>query len=113
MQKFHEITENKGIAIALGYFDGIHIGHKKIISQLVQQAKLKGIKSAIITFDKNPADYFSPNPTPCIHTFKDRELMLNSLGVDYLYELDFENYKDLSAIEYLQNVLIKNFGIVT
>lgn len=109
MEVLREINENKKIAIALGYFDGIHIGHKKIITQLTQQARLKGIKSAIITFDKNPADYFSEEPTPNIQTFKDRQLILSSLGVDYLYELNFEKYKDLDAHEYLRDVLIKNF----
>ena len=64
MEVLHEIKPNNGIAIALGYFDGIHIGHKKIISTLVQQARLKGLKTAIITFDKNPADYFSEEKTP-------------------------------------------------
>ena len=109
MEVLHEISPNKKLAIALGYFDGIHIGHKKIITQLTQQAKLKGIKSAIITFDKNPADYFNNEPTPNIQTYKDRQLILSSLGVDYLYELNFEKYKDLSAHDYLHNVLIKNF----
>ena len=109
METLHEISKNENLAIALGYFDGIHIGHKKIITMLVQQAKINGIKSAVITFDKNPADYFSEKPTPNIQTFKDRQLILNSLGVDYLYELDFEKYKELSAVEYLENVLIKNF----
>lgn len=109
MEVFHDISPNKKIAIALGYFDGIHIGHKKIISTLVQQAKSKNIKSAIITFENNPADYFSEEPTPNIQTYKDRQIILEALGVDYLYELDFEKYKDLSAHDYLQNVLIKNF----
>lgn len=109
MEVFREINTNKGLIIALGYFDGIHIGHKKIISHIVQQAKLKGTKSAIITFDKNPADYFSDEPTPNIQTYKDRQLILSSLGVDFLYELNFEQYKDLEAHEYLSNVLVKNF----
>ena len=59
MEVFHEIVPKKKIAIALGYFDGIHIGHKKIITTLIQQAKAKEIKTAIITFDKNPANYFN------------------------------------------------------
>jgi len=109
MEVFHEINENKKLAIALGYFDGIHIGHKKIINQLVQQAKAKGIKSAIITFDKNPADYFNEEATPNIQTYKDRQIILSSLGVDFIYELDFEKYKDLTAHEYISNVLVKNF----
>ncbi|MBQ8635245.1 riboflavin biosynthesis protein RibF [bacterium] len=109
MEILHEISPNKKLAIALGYFDGIHIGHKKIINTLVQQARAKGVKSAIITFDKNPADYFSEKQTLGIQTFKDRQLILNSLGVDYLYELNFEQFKELSAMNYLEEVLIKNF----
>lgn len=109
MEILQEINENKDIAIALGFFDGIHIGHKKIITTLVQKANEKGIKSAIITFDKNPSNYFNESETPNLQTYKDREIILESLGVDYLYELDFEKYKDMEASEYLQNVLVENF----
>ena len=75
MEVFNEINENKGLAIALGFFDGIHIGHKKLISALVTQAKIKKIKSAVITFDKNPADYFNEEKTLNIQTYKDREIL--------------------------------------
>ena len=109
MEVLHEIKPNKNLAIALGYFDGIHIGHKKLLTTLIQQARAKGIKTAVVTFDKNPADYFNNEATPNIQTFKDRQLILESMGIDYLYELNFEEYKDLTATEYLQNVLIKNF----
>lgn len=110
MEVFHEIQEIKGIALALGYFDGVHIGHKKILTTMIQQAKMKGIKTGVITFDKNPADYFNNEDTPAIQSFKDKELIMDSLGVDYLFELNFEQYKDLSALEYLQNVIVENFS---
>ena len=109
MKVLRELAENKGIAIALGFFDGVHIGHKKIIQTLVAKAKEKDIKTAIITFDTNPADYFNPVPTKNIQTFKDREVIFSSLGIDYLYELNFEELKDLTAEEYLENVLKKYF----
>lgn len=108
MEVLREMTPNKNIAIALGYFDGIHIGHKKIITSLTQQARMLGIKSAVVTFDKNPADFFSEKQTLGIQTFKDREIILNSLGVDYLYELNFEQYKDMNAHDYIKNVIVKN-----
>ena len=110
MEVLHEIKPNKGLAIALGYFDGIHIGHKKLLTTLVQQAKLKKLKTAVITFDKNPADYFKDEITPNIQSFKDKELILDSMGIDYLYELNFEQYKELSAHQYIQDVLVKNFA---
>jgi len=109
VEVLHTIEPNKNLAIALGYFDGIHIGHKKLLTTLIQQARAKGIKTAVVTFDKNPADYFSENQTAGIQTFKDRQLILSSLGVDYLYELDFEQFKELDAQTYLKDILVKNF----
>lgn len=109
METFYNITPNKNLVLGLGYFDGIHKGHKKIIQTVVDEAKKRGVKSAVITFKKNPADYFKKQCTLNIQTSKNRREILESLGVDYLYELDFENLKDLSAKEYLNNILIKNF----
>ena len=110
MKIYHEITEDKKkLALALGFFDGVHIGHKKILTTLVQQAKLKGIPSAVVTFDDNPANYFSDKKIPAIQSFKDKELIMSSLGIDYLYELNFEQYKNLNAHDYLANVIVKNF----
>ena len=98
MKIFHEITEeNNKLALALGFFDGVHIGHKKILNTLIQQAKMKGIKTAVITFDDNPANYFNKEKIPAIQSFKDKELIMASVGIDYLYELSFEKYKDLNA----------------
>ena len=109
MEILKEITPIKGIALALGFFDGIHIGHKKIFSALMDFAKKNHTKTGVITFSKNPNDYFSKNPTLSIQNLKNKEKILKSLGVDYLFELDFEKYKDMEASDYLKNVLVKNF----
>jgi len=110
LKVLRELKPNKGLAIALGFFDGIHIGHKKILQALVQKARAKKMKTAVITFDTNPADYFNPMPTLNIQTFKDREILMSSLGIDYLYELDFASIKDMSAEEYFEKVIIKYFA---
>lgn len=109
MEVFSEINKNENIVIALGYFDGIHKGHQKIISTLVNQSKIMGVKCAVVSFSQNPANYFSSDTIQNINSFKDKELILEALRVDYLYELDFEKYKDISAIDYIKNVLVKNF----
>ena len=110
MKIFRELKEIKGLALALGFFDGVHIGHKKILSALLEHAKAKGVETAVVTFEKNPSDYFSDEITPAIQTFKDKELIMDSLGIDYIFELDFEKYKNLEAIDYLQNILVKTFN---
>ena len=109
MEVIRQLKENKGIVLALGYFDGMHLGHKKIIKTLVRSAQEKGLKSAVITFDKNPANFFNDEQILNIQTFKDKELAIASLGVDYLYELNFEKIKDLTAQEYIENILVKYF----
>ncbi len=109
MKTFKEITLNENIALALGYFDGIHIGHKKIISTLINEAKLRGLKTAVVTFSKNPANYFSGDFVSNIQTSKQRERILASMDIDYLYEVDFGLYKDYDPLNYIENVLVKNF----
>ncbi len=109
MEVIRELTENKGIAVALGYFDGMHLGHKRVIQILITRARQMNLKTAVITFDTNPASYFSSEPVLNLMTFKDKERIMSSLGIDYLYELDFAKFKDMTAQEYLDNVIKKYF----
>ena len=109
MKIFHKIHKISNVALALGFFDGIHIGHRKILSDLVEKAKSLGVKTGVITFQNNPSDYFSKSKTPLIQNSKDKELIMKSIGIDYLFELDFEKYKAMKADDYLKDVLIENF----
>ena len=109
MEVYSKLSLNKNLALGLGYFDGVHLGHKKIIETLVKTAKEKNIKSAVITFKNNPANFFNIIPTLNIQTSSERKIYLENLGVDYLYEFDFEDYKNYTAEEYLKDILIKNF----
>lgn len=54
MQIFNEPNFNPNLSIALGFFDGVHLGHKKVIKSAVDFAKQNNIKSAIITFSEHP-----------------------------------------------------------
>ncbi len=110
MQVFSDLNENKGLAIALGYFDGVHLGHQAVIKSAVDFAKANNSKSAVITFKDHPCCYFYGVCPKYILSRKDRQAQISKLGVDYLYELDFdEKLCSLSATEYLERVLIKYF----
>ena len=113
MQVFYELTENKNLALALGYFDGVHLGHQKVIKSAVDYAQNNGKKSAVITFKDHPCCYFYGVCPKYILSRKQREEEIAKLGVDFLYELDFnETLAGLSAEEYLKNILIKYFSPV-
>ena len=108
MEVYHKINKKKNIVVALGFFDGIHLAHRKIIKSITREAKKRNEKCAVISFEKNPANYFKENPTFNIQSFKDKEILLSAYGVDYFYELNFEQYKEMTALEYLKDVIIKN-----
>lgn len=109
MQKFSELNQKQNLAIALGYFDGVHIGHRAVIKSAVDFAKKNNTKSAVITFSDHPYCYFKGVCPKYILTREEREKRIASLGIDYLYELNFEDFAHLTAKEYLNNILINYF----
>ena len=109
MQVFKEINKNAGLSLALGYFDGVHLGHQAVIKQAVDFARKNNTKSAVITFKDHPCCYFWGVCPKYILTRKTREEKIAELGVDFLYELDFESISGLTAQEYLKDVLVNNF----
>ena len=110
MQIFTKLNENKNLSLALGYFDGVHLGHQEVIKSAVNYAKENNLKSAVITFKDHPCCYFYGVCPKYILSRELRREKIADLGVDYIYELDFdEQLSKLNAKEYLENILIKNF----
>ncbi len=112
MEIFSEFNNNSNLSIALGYFDGVHIGHKKVIKTAVDYARDNNVKSAVITFKDHPCCYFWNVRPKYILTREERRKKISELGVDYLYELDFAQIAKYRADEYLKNVIIKYFSPV-
>lgn len=113
MEIFNEFNHNPNLAIALGFFDGVHLGHKKVIKSAVDFARQHNTKSAVITFKEHPCCIFYDVKPSYILKDSERRKQIADLGVDYLYEVDFKNLKDLSAEDYLKDILIKNFTPVS
>ena len=113
MQIFNEINQNKNLSLALGFFDGVHAGHRAVIKSAVNYAKLHNSKSAVITFSEHPCCYFWGVKPKYILTRQEREKQIEALGIDYLYELNFEEISGLTAQDYLKDVLINHFTPVS
>ncbi len=110
MQTFDKLNENKNLSLALGFFDGVHLAHQKVIKSSVDYAKQHGLKSAVITFRDHPCCYFYDVKPSYILTREERRNKIAELGVDFLYEIDFDTkLSKLSPTEYLEDILIKNF----
>ena len=113
MEIFSEPNINKNLSLALGYFDGVHLGHRAVIKSAVDYAHKQGGKSAVITFKDHPCCYFYNTAPKYILTRETRREKFAELGVDFLYELDFAKIAKLTAQEYLENILIKNFSPIS
>lgn len=109
MQIFTELNKNPNLSLALGFFDGVHLGHRAVIKSAVDFAKQNGNKSAVITFSDHPCCYFWGVCPKYILTRKQREQRIEALGVDYLYELNFESIAGLTAQDYLKDILVNHF----
>ena len=109
MQIYKELNKNPNLSLALGFFDGVHLGHKAVIESAVEFAKKNGNKSAVITFSDHPCCYFWGVCPQYILSREAREKKIAQLGVDYLYELDFESIAGLTAQDYLKDVLVNYF----
>ena len=109
MQIYKELNKNPNLSLALGFFDGVHLGHKAVIESAVEFAKKNGNKSAVITFSDHPCCYFWGVCPQYILSREAREKKIAQLGVDYLYELEFESIAGLTAQDYLKDVLVNYF----
>ena len=93
MRIFNRIDDIKNIrhtAVALGNFDGVHYGHQELIRQTVQNAKASGLKSAIFTFSNHPRELLPGKPpVKNILYSREKEEIIESLGVDYLFNVPF------------------------
>lgn len=108
MKVFTQLNENKNLVLILGFFDGFHLGHQKVITSAVNYAKLNGLKTAILTFKKHPLCVIK-NIKPK-YIMQNRQDFVQNFGIDYFYELDFDlNIANMDPQDYLNNILVKYF----
>ena len=78
-------------AVTVGKFDGVHIGHLRMIEQLRSAAKAKGLTPTVLTFDRNPLSLLAPEKCPSALLSNQQKLqVLESLGVEATLMLTFD-----------------------
>jgi len=92
-------------AIAIGNFDGFHLGHQQIVHVLKEISRKDNIPAAIITFSPNPKIYFKKEHN-FISTDKQKRQMLESLGVEEIIFQNFEEISHYSGEKFIQHYLI-------
>ena len=83
-------AEDRGAAVAIGNFDGVHLGHQAVIGLASDAAAGSGAPTGVLTFEPHPREFFAPDAPPFrLMNAGARAHRLEKLGIDLLYELPF------------------------
>ncbi len=98
----------------VGVFDGVHVGHQMLIGKVVDEARARGATPVVVTFDRHPLELLSPpDAPPLITTLRQRAEVFESLGVDVLLVLRFDDkFRHYPAEHFIEAVLVKALGAV-
>lgn len=94
--------------VTVGVFDGVHVGHKAVISKVVSKAGTLGLASAVITFDPHPAKVLRKKAfAPSLISLKHRERLISELNIDLLVIIRFTRaVSDMSPADFVKKVLV-------
>lgn len=110
MQIFDGLTYINNSSLALGFFDGLHLGHNVVLKNAMKIAKINNTKSAVVIFKEHPLNILTNQKVPLLLTLNEKLSMLEKIGIDNVILLDFKPYSSLRAKDYLENILIKYFS---
>ncbi|MEM9211969.1 MAG: bifunctional riboflavin kinase/FMN adenylyltransferase, partial [Pseudomonadota bacterium] len=91
VRDYHFVDDaDRGAAVAIGNFDGVHLGHQSVLDLTRQVAKDEGAPLGILTFEPHPREYFSPHaPAFRLMNAVAKANRLQKIGVQKLYQLNF------------------------
>ncbi len=98
----------QGSCLALGFFDGVHLGHQQILKHALAEAAELGVAPLVYTFTNHPATVLRPRHVPhLLTTFEERLRILHALGMECFYEPFTPQLAELSPLEFCEEVLVR------
>lgn len=105
MQIFNTLKQTEYYtSVALGFFDGVHLGHQDVIKTAVN-ASSDVCKATVLTFNNSPSYILSGNKKPLLTTDEEKFKLFEKLGVEYVYCIDFNEVCSMTAEDFVREVL--------
>ena len=103
---------DSGTALTIGAYDGVHLGHRQVITEVCRLAVENGLVSAVVTFDRHPATVVRPGSAPLLLTDLDQKLeQLTTTGVDLTQVVTFDAARAAEDAEtFVAEVLVEGLG---
>ena len=114
---YHDLRQfksSKKTIVTIGTFDGVHLGHRKIIDRLVNESKMNGFESVVLTFFPHPRMVLQEDAQiKLLNTMEEKANLLQDLGLDHLIIHPFnKEFSRLTASEFVEEILVNQLNIV-
>ena len=94
-------------AVAIGNFDGVHLGHQALLKSVVHAASERGLVPSVVTFEPHPREVLGADPLPRISTLLDKIEAILATGIERIYIMPFSRrMAALSASEFVEDILV-------
>ena len=104
---FDTVIVDSPTAVTIGMFDGLHLGHLKVIDGCLTTSKTNQLKTCVISFSNHPADHFTGKRNELLMPMQEKIDAIENLGIDYLVIIPFDAYiVELPAKNFIQELLI-------
>ncbi|MHA8109242.1 riboflavin biosynthesis protein RibF [Aquirufa sp. A-Brett2-W8] len=104
---FDTVIVDSPTAVTIGMFDGLHLGHLKVIDGCLSTSQSNQLKTCVISFSNHPADHFTGKRNELLMPMKEKIEAFENLGIDYLVIIPFDAYiVELPAKNFIQELLI-------
>ncbi|MBO6183600.1 MAG: bifunctional riboflavin kinase/FAD synthetase [Chryseobacterium sp.] len=112
-RNFSDYPSHKPLALSLGMFDGVHLGHKCIIDELKKVGSAHHLETAILTFWPHPRFVFNPNEDlKLLNTLDEKTLLMEKYGINNLFLKEFDDeFRNLTGEEFVRQILIDKLNV--
>ena len=104
---------DRGAAVAIGNFDGVHLGHQRVLRQVKLKALMQGLPAVVVLFEPQPLEYFAKDQAPRrITRLREKLLLLEQHGIDRVLCLRFDaKLLSLSPHDFIQQLLVSGLAV--
>jgi riboflavin kinase/FMN adenylyltransferase len=103
--------DSRPVALTIGNFDGVHLGHQALLNQLLAEGKARGLPAAVVIFEPHPREFFTPLQAPArLTSLREKLELFSGLGVDRVHVCRFNaQFAQMSAADFI-NVLYQKLS---